>query len=89
MRSSFFFLVARDKRAGGATSRIFIIQRKRLCGLLSSTGVPAPEPLGELARGPPPYPSLGVYGKRPVSGYSRNVRRSWGEDAKPDSMIVG
>jgi hypothetical protein len=27
--------------------------------------------------------------KRPMNGYLRNVRQSWAEDAKPDSMIVG
>jgi hypothetical protein len=33
--------------------------------------------------------ALGASVKRPMSGHVRNVRQSWTEDAKPDSMIVG
>jgi hypothetical protein len=47
MRSSFFFLVARDKHAGGATSRNIHNPEKRLCGFLSSTGGRLPNRLGE------------------------------------------
>jgi hypothetical protein len=34
-------------------------------------------------------PSVGVSVKRPMSGHPRNVRQSWTERAKPDSMILG
>ena len=44
-----------------------------------------------MALRPAPYRRRrGVSGKRPMSGHHpRDVRESWAEDAKPDSMIVG
>jgi hypothetical protein len=44
MRSSFFFLVARDKHAvwRGHAAHIHNPE-KRLCGFLNGTGVPAPD----------------------------------------------
>src|SRR3954463_14659285 len=44
-----------------------------------------------MALRPAPYARRrGVSGKRPMSGHHpRDVRESWADDAKPDSMIVG